>query len=147
MASGDRFSYIEMQVLLPKMSSVKTGGLCWQWPVQTGFTVFLDRLQNSVLRKWKFRFKVRNSVEDSQNMQILHSKTAVVLYVNRLPRILWPENGNSALNKWKFHTQKRKFCAQKMGNFLNAMESQVFCNFSALNWVIQCCRAQVEIPC
>ncbi len=38
--SGDRFSYIEMQVLLPKKCRLSRLGLSWQWSLMTDFTVY-----------------------------------------------------------------------------------------------------------
>ncbi len=72
-------------------------------------------------------------------MQILHQESGMVL--NRLPRILRSENGNSALQKWKFNAQEWTFCAQKMEIFPNAMESQWFFHAKSGNSIHFCSAA------
>ncbi len=50
--SDDRFSCIDMLVLLPKLGGLsKTSGLSWQWSLKTGFTV-LDLIGHEFPRHW-----------------------------------------------------------------------------------------------
>ncbi len=56
--------------------------------------------------------------------------------LNRSPRILRSENGNSGLEKWKFRSQKWKFCNLKMENSPQCHRKQPFSAIFRAKWGI-----------